>query len=960
LKSTLQQHLEQAITGDVRFDTATRTIYSVDASIYEIPPQGVVIPKNSQDIIAAVKIAKAHHVPITARGAATGITGGCIGPGIIIDTSKYLNQILEVNYDDETVICQPGVVQDDLNQYLEKAGYRLGPDTSTGNRATVGGMLGNNAAGARSLFYGKMVDHVLEVDMVLSSGEEVSFGEIHAEELEKLLKSNSMVGEIHQKVVAIKNTYHDKIKKRFPAIPRRVSGYNLDELIKSDNINLTKLIVGSEGTLGVVTKMKLRIAKRPKFTGFCILFLDNMIEGMECIDNILTYSPLSVEMIDHHILEMGMLAPALKGKTEWLKGTPEAIFVVEFQGDTLEIVKEKTEQFNMDMSHKGIGYHRNTLYDNESMNNVWAMRKAGLGLLLSKRTYSRAIAFIEDISVPPDQLASFMKAFKTILRKYDKDAGIYGHVGSGCMHIRPYVDLRSPQELDIMKTMMLEVTDILIEHGGALSGEHGDGYIRSWLNEKLFGKDLYEAFKKVKLAFDPLNLMNPSKIVNGQELIHDLRISPEVIQKPIQTFLNFDKEGGFELSADLCNGNATCRKPEKLMCPPFQVSGDELHTTRARAQMLRSIVNGKLPQSTFSSQELYDVMDLCIECKGCKKECPSQVDMAKMKSEFLYHYYKKHTTPIRNYLFAYIGEINRILTPLSKLFNTISASSINKKLLSLLNITPKRSLPPLASQRFSAWVKQEYTPKSSDKQVALFVDTYTEFNTPQIGIATVKLLDALGYHVKIIDWSCCGRPMISKGMLPQAKKRASKILKILKPALEQQLPIIILEPSCLSAIVDDYRSLLPEKDDDCDSLTNQCVSFEQFIIKNIAPEELNNLFNIDPRKNIHFHGHCHQKSLFGTEVMKECIAMIQDQKSYEIPTGCCGVAGSFGYEKEHYDLSIKIGNLHLFPYINKLGDNEIIIANGVSCRNQIQHGTGKTALHIAEYLHSLTRGFHPQ
>ncbi len=953
MNDALRHHLEQAITGDVRFDQATRTIYSVDASIYEILPQGVILPKNSQDIIAAVKIASRHDIPITARGAATGITGGCIGPGIIIDTSKYLNDIIDVNYEEEYVICQPGVIQDDLNLFLEKKGYRLGPDTSTGNRATVGGMLGNNAAGARSLYYGKMVDHVIELDMVLSSGEEITFKEVNNEELREILVKGGRSGEIHRKILKIKKTYHDEIKRKFPDIPRRVSGYNLDALIRSPNLDPTKLIVGSEGTLGIVTQVKLRIAKRPKVTGFCVLFYDDMIAGMDCIDEILAYSPFSVEMIDHHIIEMGVRAPALKGKTQWLKGSPEAIFVVEFQGETLDKVNSQVENFRQNISKEASGYHQDSLYDPESMNNIWAMRKAGLGLLLSKRTYSRAIAFIEDITVAPQMLASFIKAFKSLLVKYGKDAGIYGHVGSGCMHIRPYIDLRNPEDLKIMKTIMLEVTDLLIDHGGALSGEHGDGYIRSWLNEKLFGKDLYEAFKEVKLAFDPINLMNPSKIVNGKDLIHDLRISPETQEQPVETFLSFEKEGGFELSVDMCNGNATCRKPESLMCPPFQVTRDEAHTTRARAQMLRSIVNGKLPFATFTSDQLYDVMDLCVECKGCKKECPSQVDMAKMKSEFLYHYYKKHTTPIRNYLFAYIGEINKLISGVASFFNTLAATSINKKLMSLLSITQNRSLPPLATQKFSSWVKKEHVAKQTSKQVMIFIDTYTEFNAPEIGIAATKILDVLGYHVKFIEWSCCGRPMISKGMLPQAKTRAKAFLDTVMPALTKKVPIIILEPSCLSAVIDDYQGLIPEKAKELENLKNFGVSLEQFIVQHIDADTINNAIDIDLCKNVHFHGHCHQKSLFGTETMKQCLKMINDQEFQEIQTGCCGMAGSFGYESEHYEMSMDIGNLHLFPYIKNLNNDEVIIANGISCRSQIHHGTGRKALHIAEYLASL-------
>ncbi|MEM1283476.1 MAG: FAD-linked oxidase C-terminal domain-containing protein, partial [Chlamydiota bacterium] len=720
-------------------------------------------------------------------------------------------------------------------------------------------------------------------------------------------------------------------------------------------LNLVKLIVGSEGTLGIITQVKVRIAKRPKFTGLCLLFYHDVILGMGCINEILDYSPLSVEMIDHHIIEMGVKAPALKGKTHWLNGSPDAIFIVEFQGETLKEVQNQVEEFRNNISKEALGYHQDVLYEPKEMNHIWAMRKAGLGLLLSKRTYSRAIAFIEDITVAPEHLASFMKAFKSLLVKYKKDAGVYGHVGSGCMHIRPYVDLRDHEELKLMKKIMLNVTDILMEHGGALSGEHGDGYIRSWLNEKLFGKDLYEAFKKVKLAFDPQNLMNPNKIVDGKELVHDLRMSPTVQQKRVKTFLSFEEEGGFELSVDMCNGNATCRKPEKLMCPPFQVTRDETHTTRARAQMLRSIVNGKQPFDNFTSDQLYEVMDLCIECKGCKKECPSQVDMAKMKSEFLYHYYKKHSTPFRNYLFAYFGEANKLLQKIAKLFNRLTETSLNKKILSLLGISPKRPLPELAQNTFSSWTKKKYIPRKSELQVLLFTDTYTEFNSPEIGIAAVKILDALGYHVQFNEWTCCGRPMISKGMLPHAKVRANLLLENIKSVLTRKVPFIILEPSCHSAVVDDYKGLISDEKERLCNLSDLCYSFEGFLVKHITPEQLNNIIDHTLCAPVHFHGHCHQKSLFGTEVIKKCLGMINGQKAEEIDSGCCGMAGSFGYESEHYDMSMEVGNLHLFPYINKIGHEDLIVANGTSCRSQIHHGTERKPLHIAEYIASLMK-----
>jgi len=490
----LKQELHDTTEGEVRLDAINRNVYSVDASIYEVPPVAVVIPKSLQDLVQTVYIARRHGLSVTPRGAGTGITGGCLGEGIIVDTSKYMNKILEINYEKEYVICEPGLIQDTLNEALSPAGFRLGPDTSTGNRATIGGMVANNAAGARSLFYGKMSDHILGAEIILSSGKTLYLEEKTDNELQKILSENTYESEIYKKIIQIKHEYKNEIEKNFPAIPRRVSGYNLDELIKPGNINLSKLIAGSEGTLGIISKLKIKISKKPAKTGFCILFFHDLIEGLQYISKILTYTPLSAEMIDRNILEAGKKSPSFKGKSDLFPGDPDAIFVVEFQSTNEEELKETLLRFASDMKKEAIGYEQKIILDIDEINRIWEIRKAGLGLLLSKRTYSRAIAFIEDLSLPPSVLFQFMKKFRLLLQKYKKQAGIYGHIGSGCMHIRPYIDLRNAEEIEIMKKIMWKVTDLLIEHGGTLSGEHGDGFIRTWLNEKLFGKKNIRSF----------------------------------------------------------------------------------------------------------------------------------------------------------------------------------------------------------------------------------------------------------------------------------------------------------------------------------------------------------------------------------------------------------------------------------------------------------------------------------
>ena len=943
-----QEELKELLDGEARFDTITRRAYSVDASIYEVEPLGVVCPRNRAELLKVMEIAQHHAVPVIARGAATGITGGCIGKGLILDLSKYLHQIIEINYAEEYVICEPGVVQDQLNAALSNAGYRLGPDTSTGNRATLGGMLANNAAGARSLFYGKMVDHVESVTLALNGGELIVLGPLSEEQLQKKRAQNDKEGEIYRTIQNIQEEYSQEIKQHFPKIPRRVSGYNLDELIKEGTLNLAKLIAGSEGTLGIAVEIKLKISKKPKLTGLCIIHCDDMLRAMRTVPELLTYHLLSLEMLDAKIIEAGRHHPSIRGKLQWLVGNPEAIFIAEIQEENEELLSNKLELFHAAAKDLKIGYASAVLTDPTLMSSVWEVRKAGLGLLLSKRSYSRAIAFIEDISVAPEHLADFMEAFLRCLKSFGKEAGIYGHVGSGCMHIRPYIDLRSHDEQQLMEKMMLAVADLLLAHGGALSGEHGDGYVRSWLNEKMFGVKLYKAFCELKAAFDQDNLLNPGKIVHAQSLLHDLRSATEGSPAPLATFLDFSKEGGLELAADLCNGNGLCRKTEGVMCPSFQVTRDEYDTTRARAQALRAIIHGHLPKEAMADRELYDILDLCLQCKGCKTECPSQVDMAKMKSEVLYQYQEKHGYSLRTRIFGHLGTISRFFSPLASFVNATGHSKIAKKLLNWIGITPKRALPELATERFSQWFNRQPERPDSAKKVVLFNDTYTEFNHPEIGKAAVKVLQAMGYLVIVPPWTCCGRTLFSKGMLKQAKKKASALVSSLAPYVEAGLPVIGLEPSCLSMLTEDLQSLEGEEKL-LVKIKELSVSFDEFLHRHLIQEQLTLPLS---EKETHFviHGHCHQKSSTGISFAVELVNSLPGCSEELIDSGCCGMAGSFGYEKEHYEISLKIGELKLFPAISKEPETTQVIANGISCRQQILSGTGRRALHLAEIV----------
>ncbi len=942
---TLIEKLKSRIEGEVRDDEVTRRVYSVDASIFEILPLCVVTPRVREDVIQVLQLAKEFGISVVPRGAATGITGGCLGKGIVLDFSKYMNRILKIDFERGFVICEPGVVQDKLNSVLSQNGYRLGPDTSTGNRATLGGMLANNAAGARSLKYGRMVDDVLEVEVALSSGETIHFREVDEVEFEEKCILNSIEGEIYREVGKIRVEDREEILKKFPKIPRRASGYNLDELIKSKNVNLSKIIAGSEGTLGVALEIKMRIVPTPKMTGFCVVHFDDMIEGMRAVAGMLEFNPISLEVIDDHIIEMGKQSPSVQDKLDWLIGNPAAVFVIEIEEETKNALEERLEKLVDILKIKQIGYSHVVLTDPVIMSHVWQVRKAGLGLLMSKRSYSRAVAFIEDISVGPEKLAGFLTEYKSYMKEIGKDSGIYGHAGSGCMHIRPYMDMRKEEDLKLMEKIMKDITQMLIKYGGALSGEHGDGIVRSWLNQALFGDRLYNAFVAIKQTFDPDNRMNPGKIVFPDPFDKSRRMDNKTSIHEIQTFLDFSKEGGFALAADMCNGNAQCRKSEGVMCPSFQASNDEYHTTRARAQTLRAIITGRLPMEEFTGEGLRDVLDLCIECKGCKSECPSEVDMAKMKAEFLYHYQNKHGYKMRDRLFAFIGKVNQYTSPMASLMNSASNFFISKIALSFLGIASERRLPTLAAMRFSKWVMKNPS-SNGGKKVVLFNDTFTEFNVPEIGISAVKLLEALGYAVIVPSWHCCGRTLISKGFLRQAKDYAGKLIEALIPFANEKIPIIGLEPSCLYTIKDDFQGLLGYSHADLQQVISKCYTLDEFLVHQKIKLPLKKIFN-----NVKFHGHCHQKALGKTSDSIEVLKWIPDSIVKEIPTGCCGMAGSFGYEKEHYHFSKKIAEQQLVPSLKDLPSDTAVVANGFSCRHQIEHLCKSKPFHIAELLY---------
>lgn len=950
----LLQDLQKRIAGEVRFDAFSRMLYSTDASIYQIEPIGVVIPRQADDVVATVETARQHGVPVLPRGGGTGLVGQTIGKAIIMDMSNYMHQITELNTEEQWAWVQPGVVQDQLNAYLRPHGFLFGPDTSTSSRATIGGMIGNNSAGARSILYGKTIDHVLEVQVILSDGSTTTFKPLDKSMLEQKMRGETLEAMIYRKVTRLAREHREAILERYPKILRRVSGYNLDEFIGDGPFNIAKMLVGSEGTLAVVTAAKMRLMPSPKATALLAVHFDDMIAAMEATNAILPFKPSAIEMIDRQIVEAARASQEFAGSMPFVQGHPDALLAVEFYGDSPAEAADKVQKLEAQLRKEKWGYAYTPALTAAEQGNVWKVRKAGLGLLMSRRDDVKPIAFIEDTAVDPAKLPDFLRRFRQIIESHDTTAGYYGHASVGCMHIRPGINLKKQSEVNKMYTMMQEISDLVLEYGGCMSGEHGDGLARSWLNEKHFGPVLYKAFKDVKRAFDPDNRMNPGKVVDGPSPLENLRHGATFQAVDIKTNLDFSRDGGLLMAIDMCNGNGECRKlTGATMCPSYMATRDEQHSTRGRANALRAIISGRLPQEEFTGKGLYDVLDLCLECKACKTECPSNVDMAKLKYEFLSQYYARHGTPLRARLFAHIATVSRLGQMVAPLANWLSQSALGKWAQARLGIAPQRTLPPFAEETFSTWFARRQRPvqKATRGQVVLFHDTFMEYNYPEVGRAATHLLEAAGFEVVLVERKCCGRPAISKGQIQQGRAYAQYNVQALLPYARRGVPIVGVEPSCILTLREDYLDVV--QGPEAQLVAQHSLTIDEFLYQLHQRGELDLEFTETPKRLL-LHGHCHQKALVGTSPTLAVLRLPKGFSVQEIPSGCCGMAGSFGYEAEHYEVSLQIGQQRLFPAVQGAEPDVEIIADGISCRQQIQHATGRQARHMVEILWEAT------
>ncbi len=966
-RDSLVRYLRSQIRGDVRFDDTSRRLYATDASHYQIQPLGVVLPRNVDDLTVTVQIASELGVPITTRGGGTSLSGQSIGPGLVIDCSKYLNEMGEVDVSGRRVRVQPGVVLDHLNREVAKFGLIFGPDVATASRATLGGMLGNNSAGARSVVYGQTVDHVRSLDVLLADASRVTLGPLTALDLERKLESRTREGDAYRAARLAVNAHGPEILARTPKIIRKVSGYNLAALAsavrKNAAFSLVPLIVGSEGTLAVIAQAELSLVPKPKHRGLLVPQFATLPAALDALAACLELAPSAVELMDRMLIDLAREQRSLKDTMAAIRGRPEALLMVEFSADEPAEVSYRVHE--LERRIKGIPGLLACVpaLDAASRDPLWALRGAAVPLLFGMIGNKKPVTFCEDCAVAPERLPEFAARIREIFHRHGTDGAFYGHASVGCLHIRPLLNLHDSLDVRTMRSIMEDVTSLVLAFNGSLSGEHGDGLVRSEWNRKMFGPTVYEAFRQVKRGFDPENLLNPGKVVDASAMEENLRVPPDCAPNDCSTVFDFSKQGGFFASVELCNGAGVCRKTQGgAMCPSYRVTKDERDTTRARANSLRialteaPVLSDAKPGNSAASSPLADrwiaeVMDLCLSCKACKSECPSNVDVAKMKAEFQHAFYQTRKRPLAHLLVRHVHRVLPLASRMAGLNNWLGRRrGLRRVIESLAGIDRRRSLPELHRQHFRRWFARHMKAQGPidtgrSPKVVLLDDCFTTFQEPHIGQAAVAILERAGVRVELAG-ICCGRAMISKGFLTDARQIARDGIAKLDRHVAAGIPILGLEPSCLLTLADEWPELVPGAA--ARRVAAAAELTEAWLARNIRDNALSLQLQSHATPAL-FHGHCHQKALVGLKGSVEALHLVPDLDVNVLDAGCCGMAGAFGYEAEHFDVSVAVANLELVPAI-RANPDATIIATGTSCRHQIRDLTGRYALHPLEIL----------
>ncbi len=947
--------LAPQLQGDVRTDTYNRVLYSTDASIYQVMPLAVVVPRNADDVIAAVQTAARYQLPVLPRGGGTSLAGQTVNEAVIIDLSR-LSRILEINAAERWVRVEPGIIRARLNAALGQRGFKFGPDPATDNRAQIGGITGNNSTGSHSILYGMTADQVMQMDTVLADGSRVDFGPLSDEEVAQKAALDSLEGQVYRGLTAILAEHGKAIRDRLPRTWRRCGGYNLERLIPGatdnvspmppqrwadDRFNLAKLMTGSEGTLGTVLGVQLNLVPLPRAKGLAVLHFDDLYAALEAIPALLEVGPSAVELLDQTQMDLCRQSEVWSRRLYFVEGRPSAVLITEFYGENEAEVAAKLDRLAALVKGLPVGAMPR-LTDARSQADVWDIRKAGLGLLMSLRGDAKPLPFIEDVAVPVDHLASYIRDVQRVCDAVDTPLAMYAHASAGCVHLRPIVNLKDAQGIRDMETIARMTVDLVLGYHGVLSSEHGDGRVRSWLNRYFFGDEVYEAFRQVKAAFDPEGRLNPGNIVDALPIDRHLRFGADYQTVPLYENLDWSADHGFAGAVEMCNGAAVCRKVDgETMCPSYMVTFEEEHSTRGRANLLRAAMMGLLPRDQLFGERMAEVMELCISCKACKTECPSRVDMAKIKLEWQGHYWRHHAPSLRTRLFAHMPLFSRIGSRFAPLANAVLGFRLTRNLLDLaLGIDRRRKLPSFEPAFTSQ--SRPFTP--TGKKVVLYVDTWANYHETAVAQAAWDVLTAVGYEVIVPGYACCGRTYLSKGFVDRARQAADRVMNILAPYARAGVPIVGLEPSCILTVRDEHQYL--SQHPDRETVAAFTFTFEEFAAQHA--DEWADLFEADASPVL-MHGHCHQKAMVGTDPARTALGLCHDHV-HEVDSGCCGMAGAFGYEKEHYDLSRQMAYRKLVPAMSSAAEDVTLVAAGTSCRHQIKDFAGKDALHPAQVL----------
>ena len=935
--------LKRDIQGDVYLDPMVLGMYATDASIYQIMPVAVVCPRDENDVVACVKIARDFNVPILARGGGTSLAGQTVAEAIVIDFSKYMNSILLL--DEKTVVVQPGVIRHQLNHFLKSKGLEFAPDPATSTRATIGGMVANNSSGTKSIIYGKTSDHVISLKVLLADGRIIETKALSPDRLQQKLDGQESDRDLYTGMMDIVLPLQREVEQRYPKTMRRVGGYAFDDFLTSGCSDLNRIIIGSEGTLGIILEATLKLVDLPAYKGVSVVQFALARDAIRAVTTMVKYNPAAVEILSRLLIGYSRKNIETANMCGFLKGEPDSIQIIEFYGDDPEELRNRAEAMHIDLKQQGYGYAHDYYPEGKIYHDIWGIRERGLGLLLGEPTDKKGVPVIEDAAIPLEHLDSFIEDVVQSCQRRNVGVDYYAHASVGVIHIKPILDLRLESDIALFKEIADEVFQRVMHYGGSWSSEHGDGIVRSGYLGAFYGERINEGFTKTKKLFDPQFLLNPGKIVDPPPIDSHLRYGPSYHDHPFEPVYQYREQRDFYTAIHQCSGLGACRKiVGGTMCPSFMVTRDEVDSTRGRANALRLAMSGQL-EDGLANPQLQDAMDLCVSCKACKAECPSSVDMARLKGELMQHQYDRHGVKWKDRMIGRSPDLARKFSgKKAAVVNAVQSLPIIKQLMmKMMGMDLRRDLPTYATKTWTHSLKR-LTTKTSDPDVILLVDTYTQCHHPQSGMAGVRVLERLGQKVMLLDAGCCQRPRISHGFLRDAAVKVKPAIAKILPWLEKGIPIGVLEPGCASAWTDDIPDLVG--DDKTATLLKRIRPFEQILWEVLQKQQ--DEFGIRPKgKEILVHGHCHQKSIFGMDTVKSIFALWPDVKYTEIDSGCCGMAGSFGYEAKHFDVSQKMAERVLIPTIEDHPD-AVIVANGFSCRHQIADFAGREALHIAE------------